>query len=301
MDDENSLVPAEGESNIGEVDNQPLVSNYVEAARLYKERISDSVVEAMRISQLVAQSMGPALDKLGQMLIEAQKVYASIQPVLETFKEISTSIAQSIADFKLPTLTEERKQEILSSHQQWGYFGWTWLPTAPIKYFYEPPLNITDANIKAKPYCTAEAMEQTFNCLRRYKLRKDDLESAIYCFQNRQYKACSLLLFGLIEAKLIRKQTKEWRNVGIGAVKELRGQLEEDEQTKMFFTSLCCANLLAYLETIFAKAENFKSEPAVINRNFVDHGMSTRRIRKRDCIQLFFALQNLLQLTEEGR
>lgn len=139
-------------------------------------------------------------------------------------------------------------------------------------------------------------MEITFDNLRACKLRKDDLESAIYCFQNRQYMACSLLLFGLIEAKLIRKQTKDWRNVGMGAVEELKGQLEESENTKMFFTLLCCANLIAYLEIIFA-AHNFKNEPTVINRNFVDHGMSNRRVRKRDCIQLFFALQNLLHLT----
>lgn len=49
-----------------------------------------------------------------------------------------------------------------------------------------------------------------------------------------------------------------------------------------------------YLETLFAGGKGFKSEPDTLNRNYIGHGMNRRAVRKRDCIQLFLALNNLM-------
>lgn len=262
--------------------------------------IEERLISSCTAAPDVINNIGNSLEVLGNAILKMYQSYDLVQPMLGALKQISAGIAESVAAFSIPGFSEERRKRILESYQQWGRYGWVVLLNAPMKYHYEPPLNIEDANKKALKYCTDADMEQTFDELKKYRLRKDDLESAILCFKTKQYKPCALLLFGLIDAKLIRKQkqTSNWRKVGNGAVAEFKKRVEADEKTKMFFTMLCYANLIAYFETVFASANNFKSEPTIINRNFVDHGMSNRRVRKRDCIQLFLALHNFLRLTD---
>lgn len=165
-----------------------------------------------------------------------------------------------------------------------------------MSFYDNPPTDMKDANAKVKHLCTMQGMESIFSQLREQKINHEDLESAIFCFRNKQYKACALMLLGLIDAKLIRVQSrsKGKRKVGASAVQQLKTRFEENREEQVFYTMLFCSNLFACLETIFAYGNDFKDEPNIINRNFVDHGMNRRRIRKRDCIQLFLVLNNLM-------
>lgn len=126
------------------------------------------------------------------------------------------------------------------------------------------------------------------------KRKKEDLNTAIFCYDNRQYKACALVLLGVIDAKLIRKQNRNgYRCTGSRAAKKIREKFENERTTEAFSTMLHCVNLFSCIETGFAPAENFKAEPYTFNRNYLAHGMTRRPVRQRDCIQLFFALYNL--------
>ena len=62
---------------------------------------------------------------------------------------------------------------------------------------------------------------------------------------------------------------------------------------------LYATGLLSCLNTFFADGNDFRHEPDVINRNFIDHGMNRRRVRKKDCIQLFVALYDLIEFLED--
>ena len=263
--------------------------------------IEERLISSHMATPDVINNIGRSLEVLGNAILKMYQANDLVQPMLGALKQISAGIAESVAAFSIPGFSEEKRKKILESYKRWGRYGWVVLLNAPMKYYYEPPLNIEDANKKALKYCTDADMEQTFDELKNTGSVRTDLESAILCFRTKQYKPCALLLFGLIDAKLIRKQkqTSSWRKVGSGAVVEFKKRVEADEKTKMFFTMLCYANLIAYFETVFASANNFKNEPAIINRNFVDHGMSNRRVRKRDCIQLFLALYNFLRLTDD--
>lgn len=261
-------------------------------------RMAENFLKSFEVAQVIADKIYPIVEGLGKATIKAYEIANAMQPMLDFTKQLSVSLAKMIANINLPTYTEEERQQIVESHQKWGKYGWSWLPSAPINFFHTPPLSFDDANAKAEQYCSSEEIEETFQKLRTFNLQKDDLESAIYCYQNEQYKACALLLFGLIEAPLIRKQKNDKPKVGSKAVNRIKGQINEEEKSKLFFTILCCTNLFSCLDKVFESAHDFKVEPFVINRNFVAHGMSTRRIEKRDCIQLFFILQNLLQFLD---
>lgn len=277
---------------------------FISALEMFGARmndITDNIAKGFLFGLEVYDSMRSIFENWRSIATKTQEIYKNIVPAIEIFQQSLASIANIIAGISIPSLSEERKQEILESHLQWGQLGWTWFQDAPIDFYDNPPVDIRDADAKVKHLCSMQGMESIFNQIREQKINHEDLESAIFCFQNKQYKACALMLFGLIDAKLIRKQPKseKRRPAGATAIKKIKGQFEEKKAEQAFYTMLCFANLIACLETFFADGNDFKIEPFTINRNFVDHGMNRRRVRKRDCIQLFLALNNLLYCLED--
>ena len=125
-------------------------------------------------------------------------------------------------------------------------------------------------------------------------------------YRTRQYKSCAMLLFSLLDAKLIRMQRKEdsdpkskRRSSGTPAIRKIKKRVEEEQDiNKKFFLLLSYTNLFACIETLFEDAKDFKKQPTLINRNFLQHGMLTRKVKKRDCIQLFLLYYNFLEFFE---
>ena len=289
------FIPIAEVGSTSEMSNTQLVDAF-EVARMRMKDITENVSNILQVGQAVVDSLRPAFESLANMVIKADQFAIAMKPMLDAIQQISASFAETIANISIPTFSEEEKQKLLESHCKWGELGWTWFQDAPMDFYDNPPADIRDANAKVKHLCTAQGMESIFNQIREQKINHEDLESAIFCFRNKQYKACALMLFGLIDAKLIRVQSrsKGKRKVGANAVRQLKTQFEENKDEQVFYTMLFCSNLFASLETIFAYGNDFRDEPDTINRNFVDHGMNRKRIRKRDCIQLFLVLSNLM-------
>lgn len=128
--------------------------------------------------------------------------------------------------------------------------------------------------------------------------RKKDIREAISCYNSRQYNACALILFSIIDSRLIRLQRKntEKYSVGAGAVAKYKEIVEQQTSDRgKLFLSLSYANLFPCLFTVFEDPNNFSKKTKVINRNYLDHGMSYKTVRKKDCIKLFLLLYNLLE------
>lgn len=220
-----------------------------------------------------------------------------------TFKQLAdhtTHLAKAIAEFHLPTLTDEEAEQLVESNKVWGRYGWTYIPSMPLAMFDTPPADIRSANKMAMQYCTTAEMTKVFEDLKKWKLNHKDLSSAIFCYKNKQYKACALLLCGLIDSKMIRVRSDEKRPTGERAVIGIRNTYDGSGE-KVLAEAMFVYNLLSYLETLFANGHGFKAEPDTLNRNYIGHGMNHRTVRKRDCIQLFLALNNLLNFLDLER
>lgn len=263
--------------------------------------VETPVSESSADTEIEATSHSPDFfETVGRIAINTNEMIESLRRALQDFSktvltpmlETVANLARAIANFEIPTLSDEEAEELLESNRIWGQYGWTEIPSMPMGLFNTPPEDIQAANKAAMQYCTTSEMNCLFDELRKRKLHKKDLESAIFCYQNKQYKACALLLCGLIESKLIRLSSEDNRPVGERAVKRLKAEYD-DSGEKYLAEALYVYNLLAYLETLFAKANGFKNEPETLNRNYIGHGMNHRPVRKRDCIQLFLALYNL--------
>lgn len=266
-----------------------------ESCKLWRsnfEAVSDGVKRSLQIGEEIVEILRPALESLSTIILE---VSSAIAPALENIQDALSSFAQAIINLQTPDISEERKAEMIASYKRWGELGWTFFPDAPLSCFEDFPVSIEMANREMKPFCNAREMNVVFEELQRQNIKKEDLESAIFCYQHRQYKACALVICGILDAKMIRRQKPEekYRPVGKSAVKRLRAQFEYENGEKLFLSLLFCVNLFSYLETVFANGNDFKEEPPVVNRNFISHGMNRRTVRQRDCIQLFLALNNL--------
>lgn len=203
-------------------------------------------------------------------------------------------------------ISEERKQELIKVYALWGTYGWTMSPFANEKSVFECKVvdKKTADSIAVKQYTEQkmkEIFEDTRNCKR---LKKMDFEEAVFDYKSKQYKSCALVLFSLIDAILIRLQKRSdlgerGRKVGLKAVNEVKKRTETDVDTRVFLTAIRCKSVFACLERMFESGKDFKKQPDVINRNFLDHGMMTRKVSRKDCIQLFLLYYNILKLLDE--
>lgn len=298
--------------------NVPIISELSEIPDLSQITVpSEDVVKTAQIAQksVIATAATAAsgilktiellnkaisVEAIQQMQVVAQAVQKAWESTFSQMASVVSKLYDVISNIKIPTISEEEKKQLLESNLAWGKLGWTYMPSMPFEMFDTPPTSLAEANKLAMQYCNADEMEYLFQELHKRKLNHRDLDSAIFCFKNRQYKACALLLCGLIDSKMIRLQKtdpKKRRDVGSGAVRKMKARYDDGGE-KLLSEALFAYNLIAYLETLFGNGNDFKAEPDMLNRNFIGHGMNRRAVRKRDCIQLFLALNNLMHFLD---
>lgn len=206
-----------------------------------------------------------------------------------------------IKNLRIPIIPDERKQRVFARYQKWGNYGWT---PDPDENMYEllktDPLDKNNADRRARKLFSN--MNPVFaSILQSKRCKKSDLEEAIADFNDKRYKSCSLMLFPLIDAQLIRLQRPDpnairRRKVGKKAVNEARKRSGVDEHKEWVVLAAYYYNVFACLETMFANGNDFNDEPEVINRNYLAHGMMKREVTRTNCVQLFLLYYNVLEL-----
>jgi len=218
----------------------------------------------------------------------------------EWFSEFVDKIAQIVQEISFPEISEIKKKELIDSYDAWGRFGWTINPCAEFESLLDTiPESKEEADKKALSAC--KNMKAIFAEIRACKrVKKTDFEEAVSDFELKHYKSCALVLISLIDSRLIRLQgkagdeRKDWRDCGKGAVKQARKKSGLDYKEMSLLTYLFYVNYFSCLNEMFKEGEDFKIQPDVPNRNFLCHGMLTRKVRRKDCIQLFLLYYNTL-------
>lgn len=275
----------------------PLCQRFVFAVKDESKIFAQNIAEAFKsVVPKFDFPVHPIIENIGNQL---KQITNAINSIVSAASELWKSI-------KIPTISEERKAEIAKAQIKWGELGWTQPPDSPAGLFNTVPDDNDKANKVALKYCTNEEMNALFDDLREMKrVKKSDLEEAIFDYKNSKYKSSALILFGLIDARLIRLQRKEDRNakgrraVGASAAKKLFSRIEKEQDIKKkCFLLFNFLNVNSCLQKVFEDGDDFKKQPLVINRNFVDHGMMYRKVTKRDCIQLFLLYYNLMDFLD---
>lgn len=268
---------------------------------------NESIKQIQKNQNKILESFQPILEKqtnmkvglenfkksLGMSVSKWNQMQEVIKILKKSFKfshnievgEFSKAIYRMTAEFsevirkiKIPSISEKKSKNFLK------YIGC--------------------GDIMALKQCPNKIMEQIFEVLLENKrTKKTDFREAVFDYRHKQYKSCAFILFALIDAILIRLQKKSTldgkrRNVGLSAVRDAKKRTEIDVNTEVLYTALFCTNLFACLQKVFESGNDFRKQPEVINRNFLDHGMLTRKVTKKDCMQLFLLYYNMLKLLE---
>lgn len=290
----------------------PAIKNMNQIIKENQDRLFESMLPIIKLQANMRSVIDPLrntvlsqIQELASGLIQAFSVKYDFMELTEAVRRMSEIISESIQKIRIPTISEERKQELIEAHKLWGSYGWTMNPCENEKkiFAYMPSDKKSADNIALKQ-CSGQKMEQIFEIISETKrVKKLDFEEAVFGYRHGQYKSCAFILLSLVDAVLIRLQKKsdlkgKRREVGSNAVSKAKKRTETDINTQMLFIAMFYTNLFACLEKVFESGKDFKNQPDVINRNFLDHGMMTKKVRKKDCIQLFLLYNNMLELLD---
>lgn len=265
-------------------------------------QLQESLNIVSKISKFYTDTIQTSLVSMAQVISD------SINRIIPDYTQAMKSLAQTMGKFadvfRSPLLSDERKKELQVAFTQWGKFGWTLPPNADLELFYDRPNNEIEAFKIVQPYINKGGMQFVFDVLLQMKhIRKSDLKEAIANYEDKRYKSCIMILFSLIDARIIRLQeTKEGkrRPSGYRGANKYFERVDADEMIEMSFAdALYKYSILSSLSVVFEAGDDFKKQPHVINRNFIDHGMLHRNVTQRDCKKVFLLLYNFVALVED--
>lgn len=217
-----------------------------------------------------------------------EKIAELTKPLLEIAKSIK-SVTESFVDlFKNIILDENEKRELTSLAEKYVDHNFVIPPEDGVDDIYT--FKLTKKNIRNvyDLYTSGYRFKSLYESLYYLEfVSKRYVRDAIKCFKNKQYLPCSMLLFAILDCEFLNinkdnKGNKQTIN-GKRAETKLDSVKNKDNIALSFFF---VSNAILMLKKIFESGDNFIKEPKNINRHFIDHGVSNRKVDKYDCVML---------------
>ena len=286
---------------------KPLVEKMATSVKPLTDNISGTIAPVISFSQSLKTFYSKIQIDFSEHIKPYLSSFATYMTAYDKYiNSVVSSLHKLLKTIQIPGISEEEKQQRIDSYETWGKLGWTMPPDINIGIFNEKPISENAAYNKLREYINDSYMEKYFKELHNMKhIRKADLNEAIDCFHNKHYKACAMIIYSMIDSRLIRAQRKEEkypskrRPSGKVAAEKLFGRFKAKDLDKgILFFKLNQLNILSALQVFFENANDFKEQPQVINRNFLDHGMLHRKVLRKDCAKLFLLLYNFTSLLD---
>lgn len=68
------------------------------------------------------------MQELAEVWKQAFSIKYDFSKLSESARRMSEIISESVRKLRIPTLSEERKQDLIEAHKLWGSYGWTMNP-----------------------------------------------------------------------------------------------------------------------------------------------------------------------------
>lgn len=254
------------------------------------------------IEWLSSDEAPPAFEKINAAV---EKLAGLSKLMVEGFEVLNDwwkteypKICEAIANLNALGYTKEEKQVLIKNYKKWGAHAWASNAENPATFFSEAPGTLENADSKMSAYCTESNIAAMKDKLIAVGVNRDDVEEAFSCHKSGFYKSCVLILFALIDHELIGKGyrrinddgTQGTLKSGMGAIGDLKKESLQEHSNSVLFAYLQCVNIMSTLTALFGGDADFKKEPKTVNRNYVSHGMSTRKVTELDSFKVWSAL-----------
>ena len=191
---------------------------------------------------------------------------------------------------------------IEQTYSTWGKYGWVAEPfIVPVGFWGYCP----NSQVEADKLVMQALDKKEFLKLKTklFEIANNKIfAEAMLCFDSKCYSACASLLISLIDGKLIRNGylPNENKKTGMKAGKRVVKEISKDDMYGLSgFFHLELLNYDSFITTLFQNASGFEKEPNHINRNYLQHGMSKRKVLRRDCVKLIIAYYQTFHLLRE--
>lgn len=193
--------------------------------------------------------------------------------------------------------------EIETTYRNWGMFGWiTDHSMIQFGFWDNCPASQVEADKQVLKNTKKDYLQKIISDTKKDTNNHRVYEEACSCFYNKCYHACASLLITLIDGELISSRANSVlsnRKTGAIAGQRVITNISQDEhygEPGVFHLELL--NYNAFIDMLFERANGFENEPNHINRNFIHHGMSRRKVLRKDCVKLFVAYRRTLRYSK---
>ncbi len=228
-------------------------------------------------------------------------IYLESYSTINEKNNIISAMGSAVDELTSALINEGCNEEYVMSYKQWGEYGWSFNASMRKTFFLTVPNSLQEADTIMDKYCGIDEVSKIVSELKSYGVNQKDLDEAYFLHANQKYKSSVMMLFSLIDCQLINKNffKKNGRlKTGCSVVKELQ-QDEEKFVNSIFVNYLQYILIISCLLELFADGNDFVNEPAVINRNFLIHGMSEKDVNEIDCMKVWYALYSLTVIYPE--
>lgn len=210
-------------------------------------------------------------------------------------QEIAKNLSEGLTVF-----SEKLKEALgdgIKGYEEWGKYGWSFSPSISWDLFKNAPASHEYANNVMAEYMTDEEIDSMVYALKVVDADIEELNEALSCYNQGMYKACALLLFGIIENKTYRfGYLNEKKKVKTGLTFAKQHKIEK--QYDSFTLQGVLVNITETIKKIYSHGNDFKENMNIINRNYLAHGMSKRNISKLECFQVWCLAYSTLVLLD---
>lgn len=220
--------------------------------------------------------------------------------VLDEFRESVCSNIASLMERLAEIGTSLDWEAILEDSKRWGSYGWA-ITNDQFTYNSPPhcPSTLGEADAVYLSFLDVDAL---IAGLEGSVAKKVDFREAVVLFRERHYKPCAMMLCSLIDRELFRAccgpRRDEWgtrkQRSWSRELKKLKGSLSDGsdgELPAMAISIIDFVNICEAVDYFFRSGDDFNRErEGELNRNFLDHGMMYKPVRRKTCIKLFVLL-----------
>ena len=209
--------------------------------------------------------------------------------VINNFKSLFDSLDFSQFFNAIDNLIIDDRQKIKLKRKakKWIKYNLCIPPNATSDMLDNPPKNTKEVKCICDTYLNKKEINFIFNEIVKLEcIQSQDINETKYLFKNKKYKACCMMLFSFIDSIILSCQLP---NKGR---RKLPNQIEKikikDYLDSIEYYFIMKTFLVEILTKIYKNGNDFtnKKSSYELNRNYINHGMSHKRINKYDCCKL---------------
>lgn len=246
------------------------------------------------------------ISEMKRNIADSFKEYIKLSDTLikDSLEQLKKQLGEIVSILKTPRISDDKRKEIEINLKKWSDIGWTTPSYVNPNFLFSFPDNKLKQDEIVEYFLKSDRL--LFNHIRECEnVKFNDFNEAIDNYESGRYKSCIMIVFSLIDEMIIKNQHKDDRKkpqknkkvgeryIGKGGAYKIKCRVADLNQSQGFW-DLFIISTLDCIMKLYEYGDDFKTQPEIINRNFLMHGMYEKNVTRIDCLKVFHLYYNVL-------